>query len=100
MSGVYKVMPQHIGPKPIYIVYEQDHDNYDDCTYYDANEVDGADEMALEHAKESWDKGEGGFKYVSDIEITMDTDGTKVYTIIFERDYSCYGPEVYPEDFD
>ena len=99
MSGIDVVMPQHIGPKPVYIVREIDHDNYENSTYYDANELDNAEEMALEHAKESWDKGEGGFKYVSVIEITMDTDGTEVYTIIFERDYS-YGPDVYPEDFD
>lgn len=86
MSGIYAEMPQHIGPKPVYKVYEIDHDNYDNCMYYDANELDNAEEMALEHAKESWDKGEGGFKYVSVTEITMEPDGTEVHTIIFEGD--------------
>ena len=82
----------------LYIVREIDHDNYENSTYYDANELDNAEEMALEQAKESWDKGEGGFKSVLVYEITMDPDGTEVYTIIFERDYEL-GPCAYPEDY-
>ena len=99
MGRIYKQLPRQMSLNPVYKVLEIDHSDYEDETFYDSNEREDAKEAALQHAKNSWDKGDGGFKYVSVTEIYVNDEGIETYNLIYERDYS-YGPDIYPEDYE